>query len=399
MLERIYSVSFLKQKHDQTRLKKPFQIKIIPSIVFCICVLTIGMFALFSSKQSAQVTPTTIELSLANLLNGQLSVQTEQYLQTHIPLHKPSLFLNNHLQVVLGNRQINQVFILKDKMIESVYPNSTTISQQNSNQINRFISHYENQIPCYLGLIPTAAEIYKDELPTQEDFNQQKFILDIYRDFPISSVVDLHSSLSSSKSNKLFYNTDSHWTSSGAYAGYTAIAKSLGETPYSEETFNIEHASYDYYGNLYQKTMIKAPISDGIDIYHFSRESPIIEVEKWLRGDVEKFSSILFRNFLTTQEQQYVFLGKPYSIANIQTNLANGKKLLLFKDSFADPLMQFIPLHYETTTLVDLDLANKTELQNLRLSDYSAILFLYDINTFLTDSYISAKLEFLFPSQ
>ena len=43
--------------------------------------------------------------------------------------------------------------------------------------------------------------------------------------------------------DKLYYQTDTHWTETGAYFGYRAIAEAVGQTPYSLNLFKTEEKS------------------------------------------------------------------------------------------------------------------------------------------------------------
>ena len=71
----------------------------------------------------------------------------------------------------------------------------------------------------------------------------------------------------------------------------------------------------------------------------------------------------------------------------IETTLtATKKKLIVFKDSYANSMMQFLTLHYEEIAVVDLRYLNVplSEYQ-IDLNDYQQALFLYNVGTFTDD--------------
>lgn len=86
-------------------------------------------------------------------------------------------------------------------------------------------------------------------------------------------------------------------------------------------------------------------------------------------------------------------MGKSEPVIKIKTTVENGEKLLVFCDSKAYPMMQFLPLHYEEVTLVNLDLLNEPLENYLRLYRYSNILITYDIDSFSTNKNIGKLSE------
>ena len=81
-----------------------------------------------------------------------------------------------------------------------------------------------------------------------------------------------------------------------------------------------------------------------------------------------------------------MFLGQNNGLIQIKPNVANGKKLIVFKDSFANSVMQFLTLHYEEIAIVDLRYMNVPLSEYLDLSEYDQALFLYNVGTFTGDT-------------
>ena len=71
-----------------------------------------------------------------------------------------------------------------------------------------------------------------------------------------------------------FYRSDHHWTSFGAYLGYSAASKQLGCTPIPAERFNVEHASHQFRGSLYNKIIYDRIEPDSVDLYTYGNGSP-----------------------------------------------------------------------------------------------------------------------------
>ena len=78
----------------------------------------------------------------------------------------------------------------------------------------------------------------------------------------------------------------------------------------------------------------------------------------------------------------------------MQTNIANGKKLLLFGDSYSYSMMQFLSLHYEEILLVNLKYLTREQSQLIDVNSYADQAILYSVDEFISDNNISTKLSY-----
>lgn len=333
--------------------------------------------------------------SMEALWSGTYTQSLEEYLNDHFAMRDRASALCNRVKYTFGNNQINDIFILSDRLIKNVGTHSLAAADSNVNAIREFTDAYQQTTPCYFGLIPTASEIYKDMLPdAPKVLNQADFISRMYSELP-DATIDISSNLTSQKSERLYYNTDSRWTSYGAYVGYTAIIKNLGGMAASLDQFSIEHASHDFYGDLYNQTLVRTNPADVIDLYHYKNGSVIERFTSTSSKDEQPDENIFFKDYLDTSHKQDTFLGSPAAVVTLTTNVKNGAHLLLFRDSYADALMQFLPLHYESITLVDLSLVNAAQIEAIHPADYSCILFLYHVDNFVSNNAIATKLPLI----
>ena len=92
----------------------------------------------------------------------------------------------------------------------------------------------------------------------------------------------------------VYYKTDHHWTSLGAYYCYRAIMEHFGLEPYPLESFERETVSDAFYGTTHSKGGFKFVEPDTIEF--FSLES--IPAEKLYHDDIrqgQKYNGQLFR--------------------------------------------------------------------------------------------------------
>ena len=312
--------------------------------------------------------------------------QTEKYLADHVFLREPIAKTKTAIELAIGRREIGGVYVCDDRLIENIAQPDAETSASNASAINAFAAKYGETLPTTVMLVPTAAAINSAYLPPfAVTVDQAAYIRDFYDQLENVNTVDVYTALSANQQNELYYRTDHHWTSYGAYVGYTALAKPLGFKAATEDMFNVEHVSHDFLGTLYSKALTGEQFADQIDLYTYASGDPVTDVIRYVGKNKQTYSSIFFRENLDGKDKYTVFLGQNNALINIKTNVANGKKLIVFKDSYANSALQFLTLHYEEIAVVDLRYMNMPLSDYLDLADYDQALFLYNVGTFTSD--------------
>lgn len=312
--------------------------------------------------------------------------QTEKYLADHVFLREPIAKAKTSIELAIGRREIGGVYVCGDRLIENIAQPDAETSASNASAINAFAAKYGETLPTTVMLVPTAAAINSARLPPfAVTVDQAAYIRDFYDQLENVNTVDVYTALSANQQNELYYRTDHHWTSYGAYVGYTALAKPLGFKAATEDMFNVEHVSHDFLGTLYSKALTGEQFADQIDLYTYASGDPVTDVIRYVGKNKQTYSSIFFRENLDGKDKYTVFLGQNNALINIKTNVANGKKLIVFKDSYANSALQFLTLHYEEIAVVDLRYMNMPLSDYLDLADYDQALFLYNVGTFTSD--------------
>ena len=324
------------------------------------------------------------EISLQAIADQEFMEGFDQYVADHFPLRTSWIGMKTELEYLSGQKEVNGVYILNDRLIEKI----DEIDKQNVHQsieaMNSFAERFRGSTS--LMLIPTASEIYKDRLPSDTSRIAQKEEIDqIYGQVKKILTIDAYSSLMSNAQKSIFYRTDHHWTSLGAYLGYSAASKQLGYTPVAVERFNVEHASHEFRGSLYSKVIYDGVEPDDIDIYTYANSSYVRKVDifdgkQWTEAD-----DIYHRDYLDKKDQYSVFLGQNQPIMTIYTNISNGNNLLIFKDSYSHSMVPFLALHYSKITLVDLRYLTDSFENWVDLDDYHQALFCYNFKNFAVD--------------
>ena len=210
-----------------------------------------------------------------------------------------------------------------------------------------------------VSVIPTTFEIMKDMLP-KSAYKDTVPKLNKYVEEQLSETdvknVNLTDILSKYKDNYLFYRTDHHPTSNGAYVIYNGLAEALGYTPLSTDDFKIYDVTREFLGTTYSKAL-KSVTPDIITEYK-PLETPRFYVE--FPYENKKTESMYFPEHLIRKDKYSYFLDGNHALTVIKSPVKNGKNLAVLRDSFANCTVPMIANHFEEAIAIKLFLLSKT---------------------------------------
>lgn len=242
-----------------------------------------------------------------------------------------------------------------------------------------------------LMLVPSASVVYPENVPAGAPQIDEKGILEgvAAQGEAYGRFIDVLPTLTEHKEEYLYYRTDHHWTTQGAFLGYTAAAKKMGIYPLSEDFYDVEHASDKFRGTFYSKVLYNGIKPDTIDIWHLSENEtqPEVEIYSTFGEEPTIHDGMYFREYLDVKDKYSTFFGTNQPMITIRTGHEGGK-LLMFKDSYAHCFAPFMTEHYSEITMVDLRYIQISYKELIDVSDYDQVLFLYNASTFMSDENI-----------
>ena len=322
------------------------------------------------------------EFSWENLKDGSFTKGVENYFADQFPLRDQWTGLKARTEQVLGKREFNGVYLCGHALISKVDPPRDGLEEKNLSYVSRLAGKAE--VPVYLGLIPSAAEIRREDLPKgAESWDQAAFIA---RAVELEGVegVDFLTALSAHAGEDIFYRTDHHWTSLGAYYGYAALMESLGrgEEVLEREAFErlIVPHSDEFQGTLYSQSGVHWLPPDTIE---FWVPDEGFEVTSWREGAPQK-ASLYDLTKLQTKDKYSAFLGGNQPLCVIKNQEGTGK-LLVIRDSYADSMAPFLALHFEEVHLLDPRYYRYSAAKYAQENGLDAIVVAYSVPNFITD--------------
>ncbi len=368
------------------------------AVLFSIIFVALPLITAFSKKQKTSEwenrdLATFPSFSTEAILDKSFMNGFDSYISDHFFGRNFWVKLKSNLELLTLKRENNSILLTtKGTLVEDLDEPNERYINQNIDGILTFAKNNPDT-KIFSAVAPTSCDLYSDSLPYGKKIWSQKEQIDSFYSNLGKSVygIDIYSTLYAKRDQYIYYNTDHHWTSLGAYYAYHQIATALDFKPYDKTQFDIEHASNEFYGTYSSKSNISVD-PDTIDLYysHASSDFKVTEVSINNGKETKVYNDIYFREWLGKKDKYSVFLGQVQPEVTIKTNVQNNKKLLIFKDSFAHSLVPFLALHYSEIKLIDLRYTNKNYRELADIASYDSVLLLYNIDSVVGAGNIAA---------
>lgn len=327
------------------------------------------------------------KLTVSGVLDGSFMEDLESYLNDHFVLRNSFVKLKAGLEYIMGKQENNGVYVCSnDYLIEQPARFNEGVVDNNLNAIKAL-----NDLERYnitVSVIPPAYEIMQEYLPENVYENIiPKFNTYIDENLSDTGVhnVDMTGDMRRYKDEYLYYRTDHHTTSNGAFIIYNKLSAALGYKALSGDDFKISDVTREFYGTTYSKAL-RYVTPDIISEYK-PLETARFKVK--FPYDNKEADSMYFPEHLATKDKYSYFLDGNHALTVIKSPNKNGKSLAVFKDSYANNTVPMIANHFETVHMIDLRYYNDDIIEYLWENKIEDVLFLYSSQTFMTDESIS----------
>ena len=378
-------------------MKKDRQRKVQEKLVGIIFILTLFLFLIINvivpdrekSVQENRMLATKPKFRLSSLISGDYDEKFEAYMDDQFVGRDMWRKLKVTVDRIGGSRLENGVYIgTNGQLLEQIEVADENHLAANIKAIKSF-SESQSKIPVRMMLVPDAANVLNHSLPSLAKPEDQTQMFSMVRKDLGDSVewIDVSTELNKHKTEKIYYKTDHHWTTLGAFYSFQAAAPSLG----IEGDLSGKYVSYavsdSFNGMLASKSGVNLGEKEQIDIYVPTEEDTDLIVDYVDEG--KRSTSLYDSSKLKEKDKYTVFLGGNYSLLDIRTVSTSKEKLLIVKDSFANSFIPFLTPYYREIVVVDPRYYSGTINDLMDSYRISEVLFLYSGNTFFKDNNIS----------
>ena len=320
------------------------------------------------------------ELSLETLKNGEFMEDAEAYTSDHIVGRDLWVALKAWCERLSGKRENNGVYFAgDDTLINRVDPPSDEKLAQDLGFVDALVGNAS--VPVYFGLIPSAAAIWADKLPQGAPTADELAIIDQLYFSTGAATIDLAGALAAHKDEAIYYRTDHHWTSLGAFYGANALLEAMGMEPLNLNDYQKTTVSQDFNGTIFSSSGVRWVTPDTIDIYV---PEETVTVTSYFTGQPEA-GEMYVESFLEKKDKYSYFLGGNQPLCVIQSQHTDAPKVLVIRDSYSDALAPFLSERFSEVHLFDLRY-NMTSIHDyVAEHDIDSIVVLYSFSNFVTD--------------
>ncbi len=323
------------------------------------------------------------EISVKRVLNGSFSKDFEEFLADQTPFRSFYVGINSYFELLKGNNGANGIYLGKKGMlIEKPVENSDRLDI-NIKRINSFAKEVSPKI--YVISAPQKGWVYDNLLPKNHlEYRDREYTNTLKNELDESiTYIDLSDVLKTNRDkNLLYFNTDHHWNSEGAFLGYKKICSVMGIEEPSEKDYNITKLKDKFYGTSYSKSGYFFTNPDYVNVWESKKNDGKAKVIIDYK-EITVHDSMFFEKLDTESDNYHVFLNGDSSVTTIETK-AKGGALMVIKDSYANVLIPFFADNYSKIVVVDLRHYKQNLSDLIAEQDIDEIMFMYRIENYCT---------------
>ena len=364
--------------------------KYIISVIF---VAFIGIFAVlfwvlpksdFSPKEKRYLQGFP-EISVQSLTDGTFETDFENYINDHMVLRDVFMGVNSYSNIAVLNNGSDGVYKCSDGYLIN---EPATDSRLDLNLSVTADFKEKTGIDTTVMIVPSTGYIMDDKLPlVHKNYNDDRYYnrIESFCQKNGLGFVDLRDTFNSHKnSTQLYYKTDHHWTTVGAYLAYQSLCEKWGIEVKEKNGYIVEKTP-DFYGTTYNTSGFWLNESDTIEVWKNRDNHSTCEITA--NGKTTAYKSMFFPKQLEGADKYTVFLNGNNPVTTVKNPDNKGKeKLLVIKDSFSHCLAPFLSENFYQITLVDMRYYKKTVSEEILAKDkFDKVLICMGMDNFLED--------------
>ncbi len=325
--------------------------------------------------------------SVESLLEGEFTADYETYLTDQFIFRDQWIRLRTAMERMTLHQDVNGVYFAADDYLIETHEGTFLSSQAKANidTLSAFCEQMRTRNPdihLSVMIVPNALSILKEKLPKFASADEEEAYLGALRSaLPSEIWFDAGQVLSSHREEPIFYRTDHHWTTRGAFYVCSAWLEKMGFSPLKEEDFAVSQVTDAFLGTVAAKVG-GAVRPDTIEKYE--PVSPTSYLLTYNQSEDVR-SSVYQEQALHTHSKYNYFYGGNYGLIEAKTQAESGRRLLVIKDSYAHCFVPFTYGYFDEVDMLDLRYFYQSLSDYIEAGEYTDLLFLCNAAGFAED--------------
>ena len=228
---------------------------------------------------------------------------------------------------------------------------------------NRYQQELGSGVQVYCMVIPTAVEFYCPDKVKKHTKRELPTIKNIFAHLDSGvKPVSIYQALADHVDEDIYLRTDHHWAPLGAYYAAQQFALVAG-VPFRDLSSYEKHVVHGYVGSMYGFSgdiSVKNAPEDFVyytptDV-EYTTTYTIYTIDKKYKvtGEKKPYDGQYFMKYKDGSGAAYsTFMGGDTKITRVRTSTANGRRVLVLKDSFGNALPGYMFYSFEEVHVID----------------------------------------------
>ena len=323
--------------------------------------------------------------SLEGITDGSYFAGLGKFYADRFPFRKNLLQIKSTCELLSGKRQNGNVLFGRDfyqiKRLENCDREMLAQNKQASEAIAAHLLAWDK--PVVTLYAPRAIDVLSAKLPKGYPKEAADAPWEILTPSPLTVIL----AEKAARGEAVWYRTDHHWTTLGAYYAYEFLGESLGYTPLPKNSFREEIAKEDFLGTSASASLFPIKKTDRIIRYRFEGDEDFTVTDLSTGEELQGF----YRDEKLNSADPYAsFLGGNFSHLRVtKSGTENRPLLLVIKDSYANCLVPFLARHFDIE-LLDTRYIRGASYEMLNeiaeCKEYAGTLLLWNAETLCSDA-------------
>lgn len=290
-------------------------------------------------------------------------------------------------EIVFQKAEEGGILLGKDQwMFTKLFTIDDATRQQTAKNVQavaEFAARYPGKVTFLLA--PSASVIYPEALPAGAPMADENALLDdIFAQVGESAaVIDLREPFTARRDEYLYFKTDHHWTTNGAYRAYEQFCVLKGLTPFDRDAHEAVTVE-DFQGTHYSATRLWNVKNDTITYYPLPNQMTIYNITGEAQYEPMTTENLINTDKFATRDKYAAFLDGNNGYSVIE---GDGEgSILVVKDSYANSFIPYLTANYEKIGVVDFRNFKYGLDSTIEREGYDEVLILYNFQTFIADT-------------
>ncbi len=331
-------------------------------------------------NRSLQLFP---KLNFTTLTNGKFESLFDNYVADQFPARNAWVSVKSTVDRFAGKTENRGIYLSKDGyLIQDMQAPSEEAYATKMEEIKSLVAAHSG-VNFNALIAPTALSVLKDHLPLNAPaFDEDAFMDRVKADFTEAGVrfIDTREALkAAAEEEQVYYRTDHHWTTQGAYAAYQQLATELS-LPGLNMNYNQLLMTDSFSGTLSASSGFRTSEKDSIYVY---LPEPAVDYTVLYVEEGQKTASFYTSENLEKKDQYTIFFNGNHPQVKIETANDSKQVLLVIKDSYANCFVPFLAGDYKNIIMVDPRYFTGDLNALMETEGVTDVLYLYNISTFV----------------